>query len=154
MERRYAVSERVKTMVASPRISNAAAIAALNALTALLDAGSGPGYVEIREGAPPATLEDAATGDLLATLTLSDPAFPTAVDADPGAIATASAITGDTSADTTGTAGWFRAYDTNATPIIQGTCGTAAADMILNTTSIVEAVAVVINSWTITLPEA
>ena len=61
--------------MANTRISIAAANAQLDALTALLDSG---GYIEIREGAPPATCEAADTGQLLGTLNLSADAFPAA----------------------------------------------------------------------------
>lgn len=139
-------------MAATPRMSNAAAIVGLDALLALLNA-SGIGYVEIREGAPPTNVEDAATGTLLGTLALSATAFGGAVDVNPGARATANAITDDSSADATGTAGWFRAYDGGGTGVIQGTCGTAAADMIMNTTAVVSGLPISITSWTVTLPE-
>lgn len=139
-------------MTASPRMSNAGAKAALNALTALLNVG-GAGYIEIRTGSPPTNVEDAATGTLLATLPLNATSFGAATDANPGALATANAITDDSSADATGTAGWFRAYNNAGTGVIQGNCGTSAADMIMATTSIVASAAVSITSWTLTMPE-
>lgn len=140
-------------MATATRISNAAAIAACNAIVDLLDAGSGAGYIEIRTGSPPTNLEDAATGTLLATLTLGDPAFGNAADDDPGATATANTITDDSAADAAGTAGWFRGYDSDDTPIIQGTCGTSDADMILASTTIPLGATVEVTSWTVTVPE-
>lgn len=139
-------------MAASPRMSNAGAKAALDALTALLNVG-GAGTVEIRTGAPPTNVEDAATGTLLGTLTLSATAFGASTDANPGALATANAITDDSSADNSGTAGWFRAKQNGGTGVIQGTVGTSAADMILNTTTIVAGLPISVTSWTITMPE-
>lgn len=136
------------------RISNAAALAMCNALVDLLDAGSGAGYIEIRTGSQPATVETAASGTLLATLTLSDPAFGDAADDNPGAIATANSITDDSSADATGTAGWFRAYDSDDNAIIDGTAGTSGTDLILDDASITSGQTVKINSWTVTMPEA
>jgi hypothetical protein len=46
-----------------------------------------------------------------------------------------------------------RAYDSDDTAVIQGTCGTASADMIMPTTSITSGQEVSITSWTVTLPE-
>ena len=105
--------------MATPRISNAGAIAALDALLDLLDVG-GAGSIQIRSGTPPTNVEDVATGTLLATLTLSATAFAGATDANPGATASANTITGDASADATGTAGWFRAISGGGTGVIQG----------------------------------
>ena len=140
-------------MATSFRVSNAAAKAALDAALALLNTGGG-GYIEIRTGSPPTNVEDAATGTLLATLTLSATAFPASADLAPGAQATANTITQDASADNTGTAGWWRGYATTGpTGVIQGTCGTSSTDMIMNTTSITAGFPVSCTSWTVTLPE-
>ena len=141
-------------MATSTKISNVAAKAACDAVVDLLDGGSGAGYIEIRTGSPPSNVDDAATGTLLATLPLSDPAFGSAADANPGGIATASAITSDSSADATGTAGWFRGFDSNGVAVIQGTVGTSDADLILASTSITTGNTVSITSWTVTMPEA
>lgn len=135
------------------RISNAAAIAGLNAITALINVG-GAGSIKIYTGAAPTNVEDAATGTLLGTCTFSATSFPTATDANPGALATASTITGDTSADATGTAGYYRLLAGNGTTAVaQGTCGTATADMIFNDVAITTGGAINITSMTITLPE-
>ncbi len=125
-----------------------------DALADLFDAGAGAGYIEIRTGAPPATLEDTPSGILLSTHTYSDPAFGAAVDANPGATITANAIADDTSADASNTAGWFRAYDSTGVAIIQGTVDTSDADMIINNTTITAGETVEVNSHVITVPEA
>ncbi len=135
------------------RISNAAAIVATDVLVALLDAGAGAGYIEIRTGTQPADLSVAASGTLLGTLTLSDPAFGAAADDTQKATATANSITGDTAADADGTAGWFRAYDSNALAVIDGSVGLAAADMILDDVTIVTNNIINVSSWTVTLSE-
>lgn len=142
-------------MATNTAISNAAAIAMLDTLVDRLDLGSGAGYIEIRTGSPPASLADASTGTLLGTLALSDPAFGAAVN-DAGnhrAKATASAIANDVSADATGTAGWFRAFDSNALAHIQGTVGTATADMILNTVTLTAADIIAVTSWIVYMPD-
>lgn len=142
-------------MANASRISNAAAIAACDAIVDLLDAGSGAGYVEILNGTQPAGVDVAVTSQtVLATLTLGDPAFGAAADASPGATATANSITGDTSADATGTASWYRAYDSDDTAIIDGSVGTSDADMIMASTSITATEPVAITSWTVTMPES
>ena len=141
--------------MADCKISNAAAKAACDAIVDLLDGGSGAGTLKIYTGTPPADADTAASGTLLATLTLSDPAFGAAADANPGGRATASTITGDTSADNTGTAGYFRALDSNGVCIIQGTvtATSGGGDLELNSTSINSGVAVNVTSWTFTVPE-
>jgi hypothetical protein len=143
-------------MAASPVISMAAAIAALNAVTALLNTG-GAGHINIYSGSPPAggTLV-AASGTLLSSgCTLSATAFPTAVDGVTTglATATANAVGTDNNCAATGTAGYYRALNGAGTVIIQGTVGTAAADMILNTVAIVQGSSVAITSWVITMPD-
>lgn len=137
------------------RISNNAAKAACDAIVDLLDGGSGAATVEIRTGSAPTNCEDADTGTLLAVLTCSDPAFGAAADANPGGRATASAVTGDSSANATGTAGHFRAKDSNGVVITQGsvTATGGGGDMEINSVSISTGVQVDITSWTFTVPE-
>lgn len=119
--------------------------ARVDAVKTALDGGPAAGYVEIRTGTQPATPGTAATGTLLATCTLSDPSFPAAS----AGSATASAITQDSSADATGTAGWFRGYDSTGVAVIDGAVG---AEMTLNNTSIVAGGTVSITSWVLTEP--
>ena len=140
-------------MAANPMCSMLSAIAGLNALLAKLNVSTA-GSISIYSGAMPASCETAASGTLLSSgLTLSTTAFPTAVDGSNGlATATASTISSDTSAAASGTAGYFRGLSSAGTCIIQGTCGTSAADMILNTTSIVIGSTVAVTSWVVTLP--
>lgn len=138
-------------MAASMGISNAAAIAACNAVVDLLDGGS----LVIYDGSRPASVDTAvSTQNALATLTLSSPAFGSAADVNPGAQATANAITSDSSADATGTATWFRAFDSEGDPVIDGNVGTSDADLILDSVDITAGQEVKINSWTVTMPES
>jgi hypothetical protein len=141
-------------MAANPMISMAAAIAALNAVTALLNVG-GAGKIEIWSGTPPTALGGSDAGTKLSTLPLSSTSFPTAVDGSTNGLATATAntITSDTNAANSGTAQYFRAYANGGTAVIQGTVGTSSADMILNTTAIVAGSTVAITSWVVTLPD-
>jgi len=146
-------------MTAAPACSQVATEAGLNAITALLNlSNSHVGVIKIFTGSPPNSTEDGDTGTLLsAAMTLSATAFAaaTATSSPYGATATANAIASDTDAAGTGTAGYFRAYSYNGTTyvcVVQGNCGTSAADMILNTVSIVAAATVECTSWVINLP--
>jgi hypothetical protein len=130
-------------------ISVAARNAACDAIVDLIDGGAGAGTVKIYTGTQPAGPGTAVGAQvLLGTLTCSDPAFGAASSG----VATASAITSDTSADATGTAAWFRVLDSNAVAIIDGSVGTSSADMILDSVSIVAGGTISITSWTITMP--
>jgi hypothetical protein len=140
-------------MAVNTRISNATAIDACNAVVDKIDAGTGAGYVEIRTGAPPTNVEDAASGTLLASITLQDPAFGNAADQNPNARATLNGSPSDSSANATGTAGWFRAYTSGAVGVIQGTAGTATVDMVLNDATFEAGGTVTITSWTVDMPE-
>jgi hypothetical protein len=85
---------------------------------------------------------------------MSGTAFGAPTDLAPGARVTAAAITADSSADATGTASFFRILTQNAgTVVAQGTAGTSAADLILNTVSITAGSTVSITAATVTLPE-
>lgn len=142
-------------MAANPMVSMLSARAALDALLAKLNVAATAGRIKIFSGAMPATCEVADSGVLLSTLLLSVTAFPASVDSVTTglATATANAIASDTNAAANGTAGYFRAYDSAGVCIVQGTVGTAAADMILNTTSIASGSTVAITSWVVTLPD-
>ena len=142
-------------MATATTISNAAAIAACDAIVDLLDAGAGAAKLRINDDTQPANPDVAVTTQvLLAELTCSDPAFGGAADGTPGGVATANAITDDTSANATGTATWFRVVDSDDKAIIDGSVGTAGADLNLNTVSIVAGATVSVSSWTVTMPEA
>lgn len=141
-------------MATDTEISYNAAAQACNAVVDYIDSGTGFGYVEIRTGAIPANVEAAATGTLLASITLQDPAFGSASDQNPGAQAAIAGSPSDTSANASGTAGYFRVYTSAGTNgVIQGTCGTAASDMNLNDVTFQAGGTVTITSYTITMPE-
>lgn len=134
--------------------TNAVVIAGLDTMVDLIDGGTTP-VIEIRDGSVPADADAAETGTLLASLNMNGTAaFGAAADDTPGAIATAAAISDDTSADATGTASYFRVKtQTGGTVRFQGTVGTATSDLILNTVAITAASTVSITSFTILLPE-
>lgn len=130
------------------KISNLARSAACDAVVDLIDGGSGAGTIEIRTGPAPTNTTDADSGTLLATLTFSDPAFGAASSG----VATASAITSDTSVDASGTAAHFRIKDSTGTVIAQGTVGTSGADINFNTVTFVAGGVAAITSMTVTMP--
>ena len=136
-------------MAADPRITNATASAACDAIVDRLDTG-GAGTCKIYTATIPATADTALGAQtLLATLTFSDPAFGAASNG----VATASAITSDTSADATGTAAWARIASSTPTTIMDVTVGTTGEDINFNTVSFVAGATVAITSLTVTQPK-
>lgn len=131
---------------------------AADAIGAALDT---TGRINIYSGSPPANPQAAATGTLLATLSLASDAFGAASSG----VITAGAITGDSSADATGTAGWFRIYRTADTaPGSAGSStdrridGTVTAtggggDITFDSVSFVAGGAINMTSLTYTVPE-
>lgn len=137
-------------MAADPRLSNAAASAAADAVVDLIDAGAGAGTIKIYDGTIPTNANTAIGSQvLLATLTFSDPAFGAASNG----VATASAITSDSSADATGTASWARIADSNGNTVMDVTVGTSGEDINFNTVSFVAGATIAITSLTYTQPK-
>lgn len=131
-------------MALNPKLSNAAANAAADAVCVLANSGK----LRIYDGAQPATADTAVGAQvLLAELTLNATAFGAAV----AGVATANAITSDSDADATGTAAWFRVLKSDGTTVLfDGSVGTASANLNLNTTSIVQHAAVAVSALTYT----
>lgn len=147
----------VVTMHATnPNISAAAAILMVDALVDDLDIGATAATIRGRTGTQPADPDATETGTLLFTLTMSATAFGGAADNADGTItATAASITDDSSADATNTLTYCRvgATGAGADDTIDGSAGTASADFIFNTTSIVSGSTVSMSSFTVTLPQ-
>lgn len=102
------------------------------------------GLIRIYTGAQPATPETAASGTLLATLTLPSTAGSVA-----GGVFTAGTIVSDSSADATGTAGWFRVFQSDGTTVEFD--GLVGAELTLSSTSVVATGTVSITALTYTL---
>jgi hypothetical protein len=102
----------------------------------------------IRTGTP-AGVGNAATGTVLATITLPATPFTSGT----GAV-TLNGTWSDTSADNTGTAGHYRM--TNGSDIEEGTVTATGGggDLTLDNTSITAGQTVTITSWTRTMPAA
>lgn len=135
-------------------VTNAVAQSMLTAVKTAIDAGTAA-VIEIYTGTQP-TDADTAVGaqTKLATLTMNATAFGSVSDASPGAIMTAATITGDSSADNTGTAAWFRMLtQSGGTTIMDGSVGTSGADMNFNTVSFTSGSQIDITAMTVTQPE-
>jgi hypothetical protein len=119
--------------------STATKQARLNAVIAAIDAGAGPGTVEIGTS---------AMGSVLAILTLADPSGTASggtltFDFDPD-------IT-DSSANNSGTAAEARIKDSDGNIIISGlTVGTSGTDIVLDSVSITAGQSVTLTTGTIT----
>ena len=135
-------------------ISNAAAIVLCDALVDRIDAGAGAGTLVMYDGSVPADADTALSGNnVLATLTFSDPAFGAAGDNTPGALATASAITSDTSANA-GTATFARIFDSNSLIVLQCSVGTTGEDINLNSVIFSAGQTVALTSLTVEVEES
>lgn len=130
------------------RLANNVRSAACDAIVDLIDAGAGAGTIQIRTGAQPTNVADAASGTLLGTLTFSDPAFGAASNG----VATASAITSDTTADASGEVGYARILDSNGTIVADCTCAQGSGDINFNEGTVVAGGTLAISSMTVTVP--
>jgi len=148
-------------MAYGPKRSAAAANAACDAMTALVNAGTPPGLLKIYGlgSGVPADVATAITDQpILAELTFNSTAFTASGAQGDGGAGTqpatagkawAKAIVGDTSANASGTAVFFRIFNAAGTAIFQGLCGTSVSDLNLNTTAIAAGAAVDITSLSI-----
>ena len=111
-----------------------------------IDAGATGGNIRIYNGTRPACGGTPTT--LLSELTFSTTSF----GAPAAGVITANAITDDASADSTGTATWFRIVDSNATFVSDGSVGVtgSGADLELNSVAIGVGQVVSISSFAIT----
>jgi len=130
-------------------LATSARNAMCDALVDLLDAGPAAGTIQIRSGTRPANPNTTATGTLLATVTLIDPAFGSAASgvatlSDPAAVTAAAS----------GTATWFRALDSTGAAVFDGdvTATGGGGDLTLATTSITSGLSVDITGGTVTMP--
>lgn len=133
-------------MALNTRLSVANRNAQLDAMRTRLNTG----YLRIYDGTQPADPDTAITTQvLLAELRLNATAFAAAS----GGVITANAITSDTDADATGTATWYRCFQSDGTTAeIDGSVGTAASNLVMASTSIVQHAVVSVSAFTHTLP--
>ena len=87
----------------------------------ILDLGLSPlfdtGEIELRDGTQPTSADDAATGNLLATIDLPNPCFPSSTDTTPGALATANTIA-QVLGTAAGTTTWGRCFQSGGVTVI------------------------------------
>lgn len=110
--------------------------------TAVLNLFNG-GVIEIRTGTQPANANATATGTVLTTLTLGNPAFGSITNGSSSAntIATVTAAA-------TGTAGYARVYQTGGTVVLMDlSVGTSASNLVLTTASILAGGPVTVSSF-------
>lgn len=125
-------------------------VAARNGMLDAIETAAGASAkLIIYSGAQPANCAAAASGTVLATLSLP-------ADYMSAASAGVKALLGswaDASADATGTAGHFRIWDTAiANCHIQGTVGVATSDMIVDSVSFTAGQSFTVNSFSLTAP--
>lgn len=127
------------------RITTAVANTLADAVVDQLDAGT----VKIYSGSQPATANTAASGTLLATITLANPAFGSAA----AGVATATDPAAVT-AVANGTAGWFRAATSGGTTVHDGavTVTGGGGELTLASLAITTGLSVDVTSYTWTQP--
>jgi hypothetical protein len=128
----------------NPKLTSLAATAEADAVAALLNNG----WIRVYSGLQPSTADEAISSQVvLAELRFGNPAFGSASD---GAAA-ANAITGDSSANATGTATWFRCFQSDGTtPVFDGSVGTSNSNLVLNSVEISAGAQVDVTSFTFT----
>lgn len=133
------------------RIPTAVQNAIADLVVARVDAGASAGTLNIRSGAQPANANAAASGTLLATVTLADPSFAAAVLGVATLDATPTLTTVGLAA---GTAGWFRVLDSNGVTVFDGavTVTAGGGELELNTLTISVGLTVDITAGTLTEP--
>lgn len=131
------------------KLTNSQASRAADAVTARCNSG----YIRVYSGSVPATADTALSSNtLLAELTFG----PTAFGAASNGVATANAITQDSSIDASGTATFFRTFESNGTTVVfQGTVGASGADMNVSPSiSLIQGGTFSISTMTYTQPTA
>jgi hypothetical protein len=129
------------------RLSTAARNAGTDGVVDLIDSG-GAGTIRIRTSTQPTNVGDADTGTLLGTLTFNATAF----GASSAGTATAAAITSDTNADASGTAGHFRIYTGAGAIHSDGTCGQGSGDLSFDNSVVVAGGTIASSAFTVTTP--
>lgn len=132
-------------------LSTTARNAAVDGVVSLIDAGAAPGTIKVYGAPMPATPETPLVAQvLLGTLTFSDPAFLAAT----GGMATADAVTADTSVDADGTATWARVADSDGNTImdIDVTATGGGGVLTLDTVALLVGGTIAVTGFTLTAP--
>lgn len=114
-----------------------------------VDAGPAAGTIQLRSGAKPATVATAASGTLLATVTLADPCAPAASGGvltfvDPGAVTGVAA----------GDVGWARFLDSTGTAVLDCTVTATGGggDLTMSTVTVSVGLSIDMGAVTYTAP--
>ena len=126
------------------RLATATRNAGCNAIGDALNSGT----IQIRTGAQPTNVADAAAGTLLGTLTFGATAF----GASATGVKTANAITSDISADASGTAGYARLLDSGAAIHSDADCAQGSGTFNFDNSVIVAGGVIAVSSMTLTVP--
>jgi len=129
-----------------PNMSISARNAQLDALASKFNSGT----LECRTGTQPASAEDAATGTLLATITLATTAFPAAS----GGVLTMNATASSGTVSGSGTITWGRFKESGGATICDVSIGLVGAECIATKVDVVTDDDVDISTYTHELPEA
>jgi hypothetical protein len=131
-------------MALNPKLTSLAATTEANAVAAILNNG----WLRLYSGSQPSTADEAVSSQvILAELRFGNPAFRSASDG----VAAANAITGDSSANATGTATWFRCFMSDGTtPVFDGSVSTSNSNLVLNSVEISAGAQVDVTSFTFT----
>jgi len=147
-------------MAVDTNISMAAAKAMLDAIVDRLDLGTAANArFRIYNGTQPGRPDDAITTqtllaeiDLGASTIFNAATTGTGGSADTAKVSAAVLPKTCASAAAAGNATWFRAVNKDAVAVIDGSAGTASADLILDNVSIAVGQEVKLNSWVVKLP--
>lgn len=126
------------------------AVAIRNAQADVLGDALDGGYLRVYSGSVPASADAALGGaTLLAELTFGSPA----VGSPSGGTITANPINSDPSANASGTASFYRTFQSDGTTVVeQGTVGTSGADMTVPTTTVTAAIEFRVTAYTHSVP--
>ena len=132
-------------------ITDARAISMCDNLVDAFDNSASAPTLVIYSGAPAGV--NAAAGTALVTLDLdTTAAFGGAAMSGNAAVATLAGLPVSGTIAATGTAGHFRMLDDAGTVILEGTVGTTATDLVLDTVSLVSGATFQITSLTLSVP--
>lgn len=132
-------------MALNPKTAVAQRNRAIDAVAARLNSG----YLRIYDGTQPADADTALGAQvLLAELRFNATAFAGAS----GGSAAANSITADSSANASGTATWYRAFESDGTTVVMdGSVGTATSNLVLNSVAISSGANVSCSAFTLSM---
>lgn len=131
-------------MASNIHLSTTLRNALLDAINAVIGSG---GKLRIYNGTQPANVAAGNSNTLLADLALS----ATPLAAASSGSASFNTITGDASADNTGTATWFSVQKSDGTRVIEGSVGTSGSDLNVASTSFIAGQDIEVTSFSLSI---